>query len=100
MQGKYFWLRSMGTSGTAVLIICLFSIVEDIKFSNWSFHQIFFYDFLWSNILIILFNVIFAFFASFVVKILKIIEFPNNYTNVQPFNPFRQSSHELSKPVS
>lgn len=85
-RGKYFWLRSVGSSsiGEAVysslnIWLILFGYLEFIKLPQLIF---------WSFFLKILYTIILAYPASIVVQIIKKID-GDNYNELN-FNPFKQ----------
>lgn len=88
LKGKYFWLRSIGSSGIAEAFFAIMAIPIFLFYYSHSWIEIV-QVIIWTIFFRLFFSVIFAFPASLIVNLLKATERVDLYTNHFDFNPFK-----------
>jgi len=87
LKGRYFWLRSLGSSGIAETLFAI--IIFLMPPYDIGIHRAAGITF-WLIILRLFFSAIFAFPASLFVNALKTIEKVDSYDSQNNFNPFKK----------
>lgn len=95
LKGRYFWLRSLGSSGIAELLYPILLIPK--IYSYYNANQIFLLI-VYATSIRLFFTAIFAYPASIIVDFLKIIEKTNDFSNQPDFNPFKPPLNNEEKP--
>lgn len=93
VKGKYFWLRSIGSSCVGVIIFCVVSVAPSlIIVGSYNTLQDVVSMLMWSFILKLFVLLILAYPASKLVSVIKYIEKSDAYDSAVGFNPFRKAS--------
>lgn len=87
LKGKYFWLRSIGSSGIAEILFPIFcALIPPYIHPMTQTIQII----LWITLFRFSFTIFFAFPSTIIVNIIKIIEKIDVYEHQMNFNPFKK----------
>ena len=90
VKGKYFWLRSIGSSCVGVVIFCLVSVVPSlILVAAVNDFQDIIVMLIWSFALKMIVLTFFVYPAGLVVSLIKSVEQFDCYDNANGFNPFK-----------